>query len=83
MIELLPREHPTQLIDDWLQEHPEKALKIARSALTVYFVDNDENGQPAQLNPKPNLDSATIDESLFASIEQSKFRKDIWNCNMS
>lgn len=37
MDELLPREHPTQLIDDWLKANPEKALKIARSALTAYF----------------------------------------------
>lgn len=83
MDELLPREHPTQLIDDWLKANPEKALKIARSALTAYFVDNDENGQPAQLNPQPNLDSVTIDESLFTSIEHSKFRENIWNCKMS
>lgn len=83
MDELLPREHPTQLIDDWLQANPKEALKIARSALTAYFVDNDENGQPAQLNPQPNLDSATIDEILFTSIGHSKFRENIWNCKIS
>lgn len=79
MDELLPREHPTQLIDDWLKANPEKALKIARSALTAYFVDNDENGHPAQLNPQPNLDSSSIDQRIFASIERSEFCKDIWS----
>lgn len=78
MSQLYPREEPEQIIENWLKTNPDKAVKLARSVLTAYFVDHDETGNPVQLNPERNLDLQDLDEQIFDSVTASGFFEHAW-----
>lgn len=78
MSENYPLEEPERTIDHWLKTNPDKAVSLAKSVLTAYFVDHDEAGNPVQLNPERNLDLRDIDERISDSITASGFYEYSW-----
>ena len=83
MDQFYPHEEPEQIIDKWLKTNPDKALNLAKSVLTTYFVDRDEAGHPVQLNPERNLDLQDVDGQIFDSVIASGFFEHAWPKELS
>lgn len=73
-----PKSQPQKIVNDWIQQDPDKAQAIARAVLNAYFVDNDEEEHPVQLNPEPNQDLQDLDEQIYTVVKEVRFIEEVF-----